>query len=243
MTNHDDLQLSLGSYLTGALGPIARAEIDNHLQHCDTCRAELVELAALPGLLGRLAPGQLGADLPNSSLLGQHPIDPDPRDTVSVTPPDGMLDGLLARARNIEKASRRRLRRLRAAAAALGVAAVVMSSVAVAPALTSAPGTSYQLRAEVPSTHLAGQVTLIPKPWGTELALSLRGLPIRKDCMAVVAGTTGKRSIIGNWSVTSNHIARVDVASDMSSAQLASLTVETIAGAPLLEVTLPQPRS
>jgi hypothetical protein len=248
MTNHDDLRLSLGSYLTGALGPTARAEIDDHLQHCDPCRAELVELAALPGLLGRLGPGRPGPGRPgvepfDSSVFGPHPIVPDRVGTVSAGSPDGMLNKLLAQARRTEDRSRRRLRRLRAAAAGLGAAAVAASAFAVAPTLTPVPGTSYQLRAEAPLIRLAGRVSVLPKPWGTELALSLRGLPAREDCMAVVTGVTGQRSIIGNWSVTPDHVARVDVASDLAPAQLASLTVETVAGAPLLEVTLPQPRS
>jgi len=244
MTNHDDLRLSLGSYLTGALGPTARADIDDHLQSCDTCRAELVELAVLPGLLGRLGPAQLGADPFFSGPPGSRPNGSDPAGAPSVGPPDGLLDGLLRQARQIEEGSRRRLHRLRAATAAIAVAAIVAAAFAAAPTLAPVPaGTTYRLRAEAASKRLAGQVTLVRKPWGTELALSLQGLPAREACEAVVTGTTGQRATIGNWSVTPDHIALVDVASDMSPAQLASLTIETIAGVPLLGVTLSQPGS
>lgn len=241
MTDHEELRLSLGSYLTGALGPMARAEMDEHLQHCDACRAELVELAALPGLLGRLGPGQLGGEQFDSSPVGTGPLAHNPVSVGSVVPPEGLLSGLLAQARRIEDGSRRRLRRLRAATAAITVAAVLAAAFAVAPALTPTPGTSYQLRAEATaSPRVAGRVTLLRKPWGTELALALHGLPPGADCQAVVTGVHGQRWTIGDWSATPDHAAEVDVASDMSPAQLASLTIETVSGAPLLGITFTQ---
>ena len=109
---------------------------------------------------------------------------------------------------------------------------------AVAPTLAPVPGTSYQLRAEASSTRLPGKVTLIPKPWGTELVLSMQGLPAREDCEVVVTGIHGQRATIGNWAATPDHVARVDVASDMSPSQLVSLTVQTVAGTPLLGATV-----
>ena len=243
MTTHDDLRLSLGSYLTGGLGPTARAEIDDHLRHREACRAELVELAALPGLLARLGPRQLGSQQFDHSLFGARPSASNAVGASSADPPDGLLNGLLAQARRIEEGSRRRLRRVWAAAAVFAVAAVVATAFAVAPTLAPVPGTSYQLRAEASSTRLAGRVTLIPKPWGTELALSLQGLPAREDCEVVVTGIHGQRATIGDWAATPDHVARVDVASDMSPSQLVSLTVQTVAGTPLLGATLTRPGS
>lgn len=46
--------ISIGSYLIGALVPAERAELTVHLRSCRTCRAELICLAGLPGLLARL---------------------------------------------------------------------------------------------------------------------------------------------------------------------------------------------
>jgi len=230
MTDHDELRLSLGSYLTGSLGPAARAELEGHLKLCEACRAELVELAALPGLLGRLGREELAA-----RAFGAEPTGPVPAD-----PPDRLLSALLARAGQIEDASRRRLRRLRAATVATAAAAIVAAAFAVAPILASHPkaGTAYQLRAEAPSPGLAGRVTLLPKPWGTELELSLRGLPAGEDCEAVVTGRDGERATIGSWGATPDHAALVDVASDLRPSQLDSLVVQTVSGAALLDVTL-----
>ncbi|MDA8318034.1 MAG: hypothetical protein M0010_23125 [Actinomycetota bacterium] len=239
MTQHDELRLSLGSYLIGALGPATRLEVGDHLKRCETCRAELVELAALPGLLGRLGAQQLGSQL-GFSACGTASAASSLSGTMPDSPPEGLLDEMLDRARRIEDRSRRRLRRLRAAAIVAAAAAIVATALALAPAVASRPGTSYRLHAEIPSTSLAGKVTLVPKPWGTELALSLQGLPPRVACEAVVTGTHGQRAAIGNWSATQDHAARVEIASDMSPSQLASLTIETVAGSPLLGVTLPR---
>jgi hypothetical protein len=224
MTTHDDLRLSLGSYLTASLGPAARAEVEEHLHHCEACRSEVVELAGLPGLLGRLGREE----------LGRWPSAPDEPEPGVVRPPDGLLSGLLAQAERIEATSRRRLRRLRAASVTAAVAAVAAVAFAVAPTLATSPGTSYRLRPETVASHLAGQVTLVPKPWGTELSLALQGLPEGADCVAVVTGVDGRRSTIGSWSATPDHAAKVEVASDLAPTQLGSFAVETTAGVVLL---------
>lgn len=46
-----------GVYVLGALAPADRAAYERHLATCPDCRAEVAELAGLPGLLGRLDPG------------------------------------------------------------------------------------------------------------------------------------------------------------------------------------------
>ena len=238
MTQHDELRLSLGSYLTGALGPATRLEVGEHLKACDPCRAELVELAALPGLLGRLGPRQLGSQL-GSSAFGAASSASSLTGAMPDGPPEGLLGELLARARRLEGRSRRHLRRLRAAAIVATAAAIVAVAFALVPAVAPRPGTSYRLHAEISSAGLAGTVTLVPKPWGTALALSLQGLPPQVACQAVVTGTHGQRAAIGNWSATQDHAARVEIASDMPPSQLASVTIETVAGRPLIGVAIP----
>ncbi len=46
-------RISVASYVLGALPPDERREIDAHLRTCLECKAELVGLAGLPGLLSR----------------------------------------------------------------------------------------------------------------------------------------------------------------------------------------------
>src|SRR2546421_3292041 len=45
---------TLGVYLLGALEPEERSTFESHLYGCDQCRAELVRLAPLPGLLNQI---------------------------------------------------------------------------------------------------------------------------------------------------------------------------------------------
>lgn len=215
MTDHAGLRLSLGSYLAGVLDAAARGELEAHLHHCDACRSELAELSALPRLLARLTPAEL--------------------DEGPLTPPASLLPGLLSRAHEAQTGARRRLWRWRAAAAALGAAAVVVVVLPTAAPPTPA-GRTYQLHPTAAVAGIGGQVTLARKPWGTELALSLRGLPPGTACVAVVSGRDGQTEVVGNWGPTANHVAKVLVATGLPSDRLASVAVKTVAGRSLLSV-------
>src|SRR3712207_6777380 len=46
---HDD-----GAYVLGALSPAERTAYERHLATCSFCREAVADIAALPGLLGRL---------------------------------------------------------------------------------------------------------------------------------------------------------------------------------------------
>ena len=46
--------VDVGAYLFGSLDLNERAAFERHLGACDTCQAEMLRLAPLPGLLGRL---------------------------------------------------------------------------------------------------------------------------------------------------------------------------------------------
>ncbi|MFD5828149.1 anti-sigma factor family protein [Lentzea sp. NPDC060358] len=47
--------VDVGAYLCGSLDPRERAAFERHLGTCDCCQAEMLRLAPLPGLLGRLS--------------------------------------------------------------------------------------------------------------------------------------------------------------------------------------------
>jgi hypothetical protein len=48
--------VDVGAYLFGSLDLRERSAFERHLSGCETCRAEMLRLAPLPGLLGRLTP-------------------------------------------------------------------------------------------------------------------------------------------------------------------------------------------
>ena len=64
-TDHDRYRELTAAYVIGALESSERAEIESHLQTCETCRQDVVAFAPLPALLGRLDsadhdPGDVG---------------------------------------------------------------------------------------------------------------------------------------------------------------------------------------
>ena len=217
MSNHPELRLALGSYLVGALSPADRSVLEGHLRDCDACRDELNELSVLPGFLGRLTPEQVVGGFP--------------------APPESLLTGMLVRAHLVETQRDRRLHRWQGAVAALSLAAAATIGVLVLPT-TTAPGTSYHLQSALASTSSTGVVTLISKPWGTELLLAMKNLPPGTSCVAVVTTESGRREVVGTWGATATHSARVTLATDVSTAYLRSITVDTAAGTRILNARL-----
>ena len=217
MNDHAELRLALGSYLVGALSPAERSMLEMHLRDCNTCRDDLNELSVLPGFLGRLTPEQ---------VIGGFP-----------PPPESLLTGLLARAQSVETARRRRLHRWQGAVVAVSLAAAAIVGVLVFPK-ASIPGTSYQLHSALTSTPSAGEVTLVTKPWGTELILVMKNLPAGTSCIAVVTDGQGRIEVVGTWGATTTHAAQVTLATDISTAHLRTITVETAAGRRLLNARL-----
>ncbi|MEU6429478.1 zf-HC2 domain-containing protein [Microbispora sp. NPDC046973] len=51
----EEVRISLGSYVLGALDAEETAEVEAHLETCAACRAELAELSGLPPLLARVS--------------------------------------------------------------------------------------------------------------------------------------------------------------------------------------------
>lgn len=214
---HRKVRLSLGSYLAGALDPCTRAEVEAHLRTCAACREHLADLAVLPGLLAKLDPAEVADD---------------------VAPPRDVLSALLRQAERVEERRRLELRRWRAAAIAVAGAALAAGAAVVVPLLASpAGGPTYRLDPVVASSPAAGEVTLMPKQWGTELSFSLTGLPARSGCVAVVTGTGGRTEVAGHWGPSPSHVA-VQAATSMTVAGVASVTVETASGIRLLTAHL-----
>lgn len=70
--------ITLGAYLLGALEPRERYEFEAHLADCETCRAELIRLAPLPGMLNQISLDDFADDLPPTTFEEVHPTAPLP---------------------------------------------------------------------------------------------------------------------------------------------------------------------
>jgi anti-sigma factor RsiW len=70
-----EARIALGVYVLGAIDPDERAAVDEHLDTCQECRAELAEFMELPGLLA-LVPAEEAIALADGPLPGDPPLLP-----------------------------------------------------------------------------------------------------------------------------------------------------------------------
>lgn len=226
-TGTPHVRLELGALVLGALGADERARVESHVAGCDECRAELAELAPLPGLLHRVSE----ADVRRPSEVPAGP----PTDAV----PD-LVPAVVAQTDRAVHAERARRRRRWAA---VGVAATLFGGMAVGtwalvdrtPAGTSATA-PVVVRADDPTTGVHAEVTLRSSPSGTDLALRLSGVPAGAECR-LVAQSGDQRDVTATWDATYNGEATFTGSTRFSADQIDMLVIETAAGQPL--VTLP----
>jgi hypothetical protein len=230
------LRLSLGVYVLGAIEPAERAEVDAHLSVCGRCRDELASLAGLPAMLGRVTEEQIEQLTP---------------------PPAELLESVLSKAANENRARRRRERALWIAAAAalivvvgVGVRAMMGSGGGTVaersprpsrpPATTTAPATSVS--AADPATGVHARIDMRPQLWGTAFTVWLSGAPVGSHCHLVATDKKGRKDIAGSWEVqymsgTGGSTAFAG-SSMIQTSDLASLEVLTTEGRRLVIVKL-----
>ncbi|GAA4505480.1 hypothetical protein GCM10023191_061240 [Actinoallomurus oryzae] len=227
------LRLSLGVYVLGAIEPAERAEVDAHLSVCRRCRDELASLAGLPAMLGRVTEEQLEQLAP---------------------PPAELLDSVLSKAANENRARRRRERALWIAAAAalivivgVGIRAMVGSGGGTVaersprpprpPATTTAPVRTVS--AKDPATGVRARIDLQPKLWGTAFNVRVSGAPQGSHCHLVATDKKGRKDIAGGWEVQyMGGSASFAGASMIHENDLASVEVLTTEGRRLVLVKL-----
>jgi predicted anti-sigma-YlaC factor YlaD len=209
-----DTTLSLGVYLLGALDAGERADVEAHLATCETCRAELEELAGLPRVLD-----QIGLD----------DLTPQP-----LRPSDDLFERVAAKAR-AERAEaaglkHRRYRALMAVAAAL----VILAGGGVAgwSLLHSSPHV-YQNSGPV---HM--QVSLASQASGTGLAVTVSGLPTDEHCKLVAVSKDGTRDVAGQWYATYQGKATVTGSTSIQKHDLSRLVLFGTGGERLATVAV-----
>jgi anti-sigma factor RsiW len=218
MSDHADLQRSLGAYVLGALEPAERGELDAHLTGCAACREELASYAGLPALLSRVSL-QEATDGPG-------------------LPPPTLLPRVLSAVERERDRGARRLRLWQAATAAVTAAAAVA---AVAVLLMVGPGPTGRAATARPLVALqgvsaTGQLTLESRPWGTAVHLRLHHLPPAASYTAWAVDDAGTRSAIATWGPTGDGSAEVTGATALPPAGLRSLTISTGDGQPLFRL-------
>jgi predicted anti-sigma-YlaC factor YlaD len=161
----------LGAHLLGALEPAESRRVEAHLDGCADCRAELAELAALPGLLALVDPADLSAP----------PVTPSP--------------DLFARvSAAVRRPSRVRRRLLLIAAALVLVAGGAVAGVAVwsGDGATTVEASHGAVRMTVTASAGGG---------GTVVDIAVAGLPQDAWCRLVVVDRDGREHAAGEWAV------------------------------------------
>jgi anti-sigma factor RsiW len=214
MTCHDTT-MSLGVYLLGALEPAEQAEVEAHLAVCETCRAELAELAALPSMLEQIS---------------IEDIAPQP-----LTPSDDLFERVAAQARaegtDELTARRRRYRRLTAVAAASAiVAGAGIGSWAILGDHSSS-STSAQHGVHM-TVALASQVS------GTGYKVEVSGLPTDEHCKLIAISTNGARDVAGKWTATYQGVATETGSTSIPRSELARFVLLGTKGERLATVSV-----
>lgn len=217
MMNHFETQQSLGSYVLGALDAAERADVEEHLKTCAACRTELVSFAGLPGLLGRLTIQEVrdGRLRPSPSLL-----------PATIAAVDNERIGHLRRERRWRSGAFAAIGTAVAACAALIIVFSAGDSTSPAPAARSmiAGGQS----------SATGSISLLSKPWGTQIHLVLADLPRVGTFTAETISTDGSRATAATWRATPNGRAEITGAAPIDPSAITSVQITTADGTTIL---------
>ena len=198
---------SIGAYLLGAVDYPEWIEIDRHVRHCEVCRSEIVQLAGLPGLIGRLPLDEvIGGDVPNA------PVEHEPKRRWT--------------------GDRRRSPLMAVAVAVVAIVGIfagiqLSRSGASAGTATSTFSTAFALAGNNPAAHVRGGASLTAQEWGTEIWIQVQGVPPGTQCTLVVHGRDGRTVVSGRWMSESTKAFWVPASTPLPRTDIASLDVVT----------------
>ena len=185
------------AYVLGALAPDDRRTDERHLETCAECRAQVAELAGVPGILATLTSDEAVA------LTSEA----EPRTASEAEAPPTLVQSL---AHAVGRRRRRTRRRLAAGIASIGLglaAAGLVIGIVVAPALTSqVAGTTYAMEAMVPGS-VEAQIAVSDKAWGTRFDWSCTygdwaDTGASADYDLVVTDVDGNDTVVATWTAT-----------------------------------------
>lgn len=152
--SHGEMRERLGAYALGDDDPAERAEVQDHLEGCPACRAELAELLPLRDRLAGVHPDRL-AELP--------------------VPPPGLRDAVLSRVAaestgGPEVSARRRgLAGLVAAAVLTGLVGGYAAGWLTRPAVEDLPEETVAV--QVVDADITASADVVPHSWGVEVQM------------------------------------------------------------------------
>jgi hypothetical protein len=199
------IRMSLGVYVLGAADDSERRRVEAHLPGCPACRAELARLTPLPGLLANV-----------------------PDDMLAPGPPPGLSPGRSPGTATARRASRPW--RAVAVAACMAAAAGAAGGLWLAPRSAGGPAATLTLSGANPAAHVTATAALAATSWGTNIELSLSGLPLNVQCRLIVRSRTGGTEVAGVWDAWADGPISVPASAAWLPSDIASLQVVTAAG-------------
>ncbi|WP_037607691.1 anti-sigma factor family protein [Streptacidiphilus rugosus] len=238
--------VQLGAYLLGALDPEERSALERHIAGCDRCKAELVDMAPLPGLLRHTPFEELDETAaaaesltPARWLQPGVPEGPDGREgpggregregrTDTGEPGESTAPG---RAGLPPQRHRRPRRRMVSAGLVLAGAAAVAGAWVYAGGFHSTPSAPPAAAAAMtwtgqdPTTHVTATAALTPEAWGTQMDLRLGNLPVGITCHLVVHSRDGRTETAGTWGSGYGTKADVPASTSISPSDISRLDI------------------
>ena len=220
----EEVEISLGVLVLGALDPGEREEVEAHVAACSRCSAALADIAPLPGLLNRvkMTPSEMAGE-------GFSPA------------PEHVLEIALARVYDERAVPVRRQTSanwqpvLAAAAAAIVAVAIGLaawSQVHHAPQRVVAAASS-------PTTGVSANVVLTPTGSGTSLDLSLSGVRAGEHCELVAISHDGRREVTSTWVADYEGMASLTGSTGLTTADISQLEIVTTGGETILTLDVP----
>lgn len=212
------------AYVLGALSPADRAAFEAHASGCAVCRAELADLAPLPGLLARVS---------RTDAIDLLSID-ESADAPGADPTRARVVDLgVARARR----SRRARWLLASAASVVVIAGIVAVPTIVSQQADPVETIALELVEDVP---LDASIRVEDVSWGTRLSLTCSYGPAADapyggwEYALVVVSTSGVESQLSTWRAFPDTTAQLAAGTALRSDEIAAIELRTQSGEVLM---------
>jgi anti-sigma-K factor RskA len=201
----DDVHRDVAGYILGALDADDREAFELHLVSCDKCRADLIDLAPVPGLLARVDAAEF-----------DHPVELDAKPLIEAARHD--LAG-------IERSRRRwQVSASGLAAAAAVLAIVVVFGIGDQPAIDQGDTVEFVMASDA---SIDGRVAVADREWGTRVEIDLLGLPIGQEYEIWAVGSDGSWDLAASFAPTKAGTCRVVGATSLRPGEIARVVVTT----------------
>jgi putative zinc finger protein len=209
-----NFQPLLGMYAIGRLTGHETTALLAHLDGCPLCRIEVAELRGVAEALSHADPDR---------------VEPRPE------PPPWLRDTVFEQIGTAHRRSRHRVAVRAAVCGIVGVAVLVGALLAwPKPSGAHRPSVAYT------SGGVHATATLVARPWGTQLKLSVSGLTPGRQYTVWLERTDGQRMPAGSFTALGGRSLRMELSSGMQISNATAFGVTpTTGGPPILRAPIP----